>query len=81
MTVRVLDRPAAPRVPSCWDRGLNSLEPVTDDRLPEPVQLYALVTIALVLHEPDPEEGNCDCCGAAWPCEPVALAWRLREGF
>jgi hypothetical protein len=82
MTVRTIERREAPPVPCCWQRRINGLEPEGHEaRLPEPAQLYALIVLALVLHEPDPATGDCDSCHDAWPCEPVRLAYRLREGF
>ncbi|WP_370943292.1 hypothetical protein AB5J62_29895 [Amycolatopsis sp. cg5] len=55
--------------------------------MPEPAQLYALAIFYLVLHAPDLTARAaevsicCGACGATWPCEPVRLAFRLREGF
>lgn len=65
-------------VPRCWRRG-QPLEPVTEPRVPEPVQLYSLITLTLQAHEP----GAIDCtwCGHVWPCSSVLQAYRLREGF
>jgi hypothetical protein len=81
MTVRTIELPDASPLSCGWQRRFNSLEEVTEPRLPEPVQLYALAVLVLVLHEPDPTGDGCESCGHRWPCERVKLAFRLREGF
>jgi hypothetical protein len=65
-------------VPRCWRRG-QPLVPVTELRVPEPAQLYALITLTLLVHEPG--VGACVWCGQAWPCAAAVQAYRLREGF
>jgi hypothetical protein len=79
MTVRTLDLRATP-VPRCWQRRRNVLHRTREARVPEPTQLYSLIVLALYRHAPLPA-GGCAACGATWPCEPVRLACRLREGF
>ncbi|MEA5366455.1 hypothetical protein VA596_43475 [Amycolatopsis sp., V23-08] len=49
--------------------------------MPEPAQLYSLVLLALSLHPQHPTTSQCESCAAAWPCDTVRLAYRLREGF
>jgi hypothetical protein len=49
--------------------------------MPEPVRLYGLVCLALLLHVPDGRTFRCCRCGESWPCDQVRLAWRLREGW
>jgi hypothetical protein len=70
---------AAP-VPRCWQRRQNGLQ-VADVRVPEPAQLYSLVALYLAVHAAHSVTGSCGSCGQGWPCEPVRLAYRLREGF
>ncbi len=65
-------------VPQCWRRG-QPLVPVTEARVPEPAQLYSLITLTLLVHEPG--ASGCVWCGHAWPCPTVTQAYRLREGF
>jgi hypothetical protein len=48
---------------------------------PEPAQLYCLIGLTFLLHVPSSWPEVCACCDRAWPCEPVRLAFRLREGF
>jgi hypothetical protein len=81
MTVRTIERLEKPAVPCNWQQRFNNLAPAAELRLPEPTQLYILIAVTLALHEPNPESGTCECCQRAWPCEPVRLAYRLREGF
>ncbi|MEC3978160.1 hypothetical protein [Amycolatopsis sp. H20-H5] len=81
MTVRTIGVHQAPKVPCAWQRRMNRLETVVEPRVPEPAQLYSLIALTLVLHEPNPATGNCECCADTWPCEPARLAYRLREGF
>ena len=52
-------------------------EPVT----PEPARLYQLIVLTFLLHVPSTWPEVCACCDRLWPCEPVRLAFRLREGF
>lgn len=80
MTVRTIDLNQAPRASCAWQRRLNKLS-ATIERLPEPAQLYSLVVLTFVLHEPEPASDDCACCADPWPCETVRLAYRLREGF
>lgn len=62
------------------------LGPVTDadedgnEQPPEPRQLYNLIVLALLLHEPA-AGGMCRTCAHPWSCDQLRLAWRLREGF
>ncbi|MBE1500933.1 hypothetical protein H4696_008033 [Amycolatopsis lexingtonensis] len=65
-------------VPRCWQRG-QALAPVTEARLPEPAQLYSLITLTLLIHEPG--VSGCLWCEEAWPCPSALQAYRLREGF
>jgi hypothetical protein len=65
-------------VPRCWRRG-RPLERVTETRVPEPAQLYSLITLTLRLH--GPATSGCGQCGHAWPCSSAIQAYRLREGF
>lgn len=78
MTVRLIER-AKSSIPACWQRG-HVTPTVPAPRTPEPAQLYALVVLTLYLHGPT-ADGCCSSCKAMWPCEPVRLACRLREGF
>jgi hypothetical protein len=50
---------------------------------PEPVQLYGLIVIALLLHVPATEQAGelCCVCAQAWPCPQVRLACRLLDGL
>ncbi len=80
MTVRPAERRPLP-VPPCWHRGRNRLTPRAEPRVPEPAQLYRLAILYLVIHAARRGTETCESCGAAWPCEPVRLAYRLREGF
>lgn len=80
MAVRTIDLRNGPRLSCTWQRRLNRL-PTFNERIPQPTQLYSLITLTFVLHEPDPATGDCACCESAWPCETVRLAYRLREGF
>jgi hypothetical protein len=59
----------------------NRLVPPTDPESPEPVALYSLIVLALVLHAPVTYDGICGQCGLEWPCPQMRLAYRLREGF
>ncbi len=79
MTIRFVERTRT-LVPTCWQRVRNARATTTGPRVPEPAQLYSLCVLALNLHAPD-RVGSCASCGAAWPCQPVRLAYRLREGF
>lgn len=65
-------------VPRCWQRG-QPLTPVTELRVPEPSQLYALITLTLLAHELG--VAGCLWCGQVWPCPSATQAYRLREGF
>lgn len=80
MTVRTHGLRTAPS-PRRWRRQLNRLHPAPPVRVPEPAQLYHLIVLTLTVHTPLPRSGLCEQCGQAWPCEPVRLAFRLREGF
>lgn len=80
MTIRLNERRPAP-VPACWRRGRNRPTAPLEPRAPEPRQLYRLIVLTLVSHAACPDTGTCEHCGAAWPCEPVRVAYRLREGF
>jgi hypothetical protein len=81
MAVRLVeqDRWRAGAVPRCWWRGKNALG-VPAVRVPEPAQLYSLVVLYLVAHAPHLGSGCCESCALPWPCAPVRLAYRLREG-
>jgi hypothetical protein len=84
MTTRLVEQPARAQVqavPRCWQRGGNRLAVPTEPRVPEPAQLYSLIAVTFTLHVALPRSGQCECCGQPWPCEPVRLAFRLREGF
>jgi hypothetical protein len=81
MAVRTIDLRNGPRVSCAWQRRLNQLSAKVNERIPEPTQLYSLIILTLVLHEPDPATGDCACCESAWPCDIVRQAYRLREGF
>jgi hypothetical protein len=81
MAVRTIDLRNGPRVSCAWQRRLNRLSATVNERIPEPAQLYSLITLTFVLHEPDPASGDCACCTAVWPCDIVRQAYRLREGF
>lgn len=59
----------------------NRLVPAQEPRAPEPILLYSLIGLALVLHGPVAEDGTCAQCAAPWPCGQARLAYRLREGF
>ncbi|MGH3623627.1 MAG: hypothetical protein ACRDQ5_17810 [Sciscionella sp.] len=48
---------------------------------PEPHALYKLIRLTFVQHGLVPATSYCAACGESWPCEPVRLAFRLREGF
>ena len=48
---------------------------------PEPARLYQLIVLTFLLHIPSTWPEVCTCCDRPWPCEPVRLAFRLREGF
>jgi len=59
----------------------NKLVQPTDPQSPQPVALYSLIVLALVLHAPVTYDGICGQCGQDWPCPQMRLACRLREGF
>jgi hypothetical protein len=59
----------------------NRLVPPSDPQSPEPVALYSLIVLALVLHTPITDNGICRQCSLDWPCPQVRLAYRLREAF
>lgn len=59
------------------DRQMSAVAPP----IPEPVQLYCLVSLAFVLHIPYRNADICIQCHTPWPCDHVRLAFRLREGF
>lgn len=61
------------------DRNIlgESAAPTAD--VPEPATLYYLTVIAFLLHVD--VEGSCPRCRAAWPCDHLRLAYRLREAF
>ncbi len=81
MTVRTATDARTPSaVPQYWQRRNNALTAVPTPRMPEPVQLYALITLYLATHTPDALE-RCIRCDRVWPCGSVRLAYRLREGF
>ena len=65
-------------VPRCWRRG-QPLTPVAELRVPEPAQLYSLITLTLLVHEPG--ASGCVWCDKPWPCPAALQAYRLREGF
>ncbi|GAA4549989.1 hypothetical protein [Amycolatopsis samaneae] len=71
------DVPVSPVQP--WQK--NRLSPLAEPRLPEPAQLYSLITLTLRLHAAALTGLACRWCGEDWPCPDVRLAWRLREGF
>lgn len=60
-------------------RPVTSTEDVAEPT-PEPQQLYHLIVLALLLHQPA-DHGQCSGCAQPWPCERVRLACRLRDGF
>jgi hypothetical protein len=60
-------------------RPVTSTGAVAEDS-PEPHQLYHLIVLALLLHQPTLSDG-CRSCAQPWPCEQVRLACRLRDGF
>lgn len=70
-------RPVA-LAPRSWQRP-QALTPVTEAQLPEPTQLYSLITLTLRVHEPG--ASGCVRCASAWPCTAARQAYRLREGF
>jgi hypothetical protein len=80
MTVRIHGLVLRP-VPRSWQRDMTSLDHPRPERLPEPAQLYSLTVLHLYLHAAYPDGTHCTNCGADWPCEPVRLAARLRDGF
>ncbi|MGV9368022.1 hypothetical protein [Amycolatopsis sp. NPDC003731] len=48
----------------------------------EPLQLYALLHVYLVVHRPSQlHVGRCAMCRVPWPCPRVRQAARLRDGF
>lgn len=49
--------------------------------MPDPVRLYGLVCLALLLHVPARRTCRCCQCDESWPCDQVRLAYRLREGW
>ncbi len=51
--------------------------------VPEPVRLYELFYLALLVHRPcsAPPGARCLLCEQPWPCPKLRLAYRLREGF
>jgi hypothetical protein len=59
----------------------NRLVQPSDPQSPEPVALYSLIVLALVLHTPVTCDGICGQCAESWPCPQVCLAYRLREAF
>ncbi len=59
----------------------NRLVQLRDPESPEPVALYSLIVLTLVLHTPVKDDGLCRQCSLEWPCPQVRLAYRLREGF
>jgi hypothetical protein len=65
-------------VPQCG-RGKRMLTPDTELRLPEPAQLYSLIMLTLLVHEPG--ANGCVWCDEVWPCPASRRAYRLREGF
>jgi hypothetical protein len=79
MAARLVERTRT-LVPACWQRGRNTLDSAPAPRVPEPAQLYSLCVLTLNLHAPN-LAGTCTSCAAVWPCQPVRLAYRLREGF
>jgi hypothetical protein len=59
-------------------------QPITSTTLvadPEPHALYQLIRQTFVQHTMTAPTPCCTACGADWPCAPVRLAFRLREGF
>ena len=59
----------------------NRLVQPSDPQSPEPVALYSLIVLALVLHTPVADDGICRQCALEWPCPQARLAYRLREAF
>lgn len=59
----------------------NRLVVPTEARLPEPAALYALIVLALAIHQPTAGSDTCGECADVWPCPQVRLAFRLREAF
>lgn len=59
----------------------NRLVVSAETRLPEPAALYALIVLALAIHQPAAGSDTCGECAEAWPCPQVRLAFRLREAF
>ncbi|WP_157162837.1 hypothetical protein [Actinoalloteichus spitiensis] len=51
--------------------------------VPEPVRLYELICLALLVHWPGSARpgSRCTQCEQPWPCPQLRLAYRLREGF
>lgn len=51
--------------------------------VPEPVRLYELICLALLVHRPGSARlgARCTQCEQPWPCPQLRLAYRLREGF
>ena len=62
-------------------RKVNRSSIPVDSRTPEPARLYQLIVLTFLLHVPSTWPEVCACCDQRWPCEPVRLAFRLREGF
>lgn len=62
-------------------KELKSIAPAAAS--PEPLQLYGLIVIALLLHVPATEQTGAPCiaCAQAWPCPQVRLACRLLDGL
>lgn len=59
----------------------NRLATVSGPASPEPVALYGLTMLAMLLHKPTGQPQMCLRCKEKWPCEHLRLAYRLREGF
>jgi hypothetical protein len=59
----------------------NRLVQPCNPQSPEPVALYSIIVLALVLHTPVTDGGLCRQCSLEWPCPQARLAYRLREGF
>lgn len=47
----------------------------------EPLQMYALLHVYLVVHRLSTKHRGCAMCREPWPCVKVRQAARLRDGF
>lgn len=58
----------------------NRLAAASGPSIPEPVALYGLTVLAMLLHTPTGQPQMCLRCKQKWPCEHLRLAYR-REGL